>query len=251
MASNSFVLLIVLTFIIGFSIYLSLPIIFARKLSSRSTIGLTAFAAGILIFLLMDIFGDVMSTIYPADSYVANPGLSALFAVCAGGAFTLLYFLQNRRKSQEETSPMSISVIVAVAIGFQNLTEGMVFGATWAVGLSGLLAVIFVGFVLQNFTEGFPIVSPFLGGAKPKVSVVSALFLIGALPTVTGSLVGFFYSSTYLNIAADALAIGSILYIIMPMLQTIFRNMKDRGTRDMAYLGVIGGFLIGFLVNII
>ncbi len=240
-----------LTLFIGFSIYLSLPIIFFRKLSHRSIIGLTAGAAGILIFLLADIFSDVAATIYPPDSYVAAPVLSMLFVVFAGGSFLFLYLLENRRAPEVRSSPMSVSIMVAVAIGFQNLTEGLVFGSTWARGITGLVAVIFVGFVLQNFTEGFPIVSPFLGGNRPKLSVVSSLFFIGAFPTIVGSLLGFYYSSAYVNILFDALAIGSILYIMMPMLQAIFKNLKDRASRDMAYLGIVGGFLIGFLVNII
>lgn len=251
MMLGSFSELFLLTLLIGFSIFLSLPLIFSRKLGPRSIIGLTAGAAGILIFLLADIFSDVASSIYPPGSYVASPLLSGLFVLFAGGSFLALYLLENRRPSKSRSSPMSISLMVAVAIGFQNLTEGLVFGSTWALGMTGLVAVIFVGFVLQNFTEGFPIVSPFLGGARPKLSVVSSLFLIGAFPTILGSLLGYYYSSTYVNVLFDALAIGSILYIMLPMLQSIFRNMKDRGTRDMAYLGVVGGFLIGFLVNII
>lgn len=251
MIAGSFYELVLLTLIIGFSIFLSLPIIFSKRLSREAVIGLTAGAAGILIFLLADIFSDVASTIYPPDSYVASPVLSILFVLCAGGSFMILYLLENRRSSENQTSPMSISLMVSVAIGFQNLTEGLVFGATWALGITGLVAVIFVGFVLQNFTEGFPIVSPFLGGNKPKISVVSSLFLIGAFPTIVGSLLGFYYSSTYVNVIFDALAIGSILYIMMPMLQTIFRNLIDRKTKDVAYLGIVGGFLIGFLVNII
>ncbi len=246
---GSFSELFILTLFIGFSIFLSLPIIFSRNLGKKSIVGLTAGAAGILIFLLADIFSDVASTIYPQGSYVASPALSGLFALCAGGSFLSLYLLENRRSPEQRSSPMNISLMVAVAIGFQNLTEGLVFGSTWALGVSGLVAVIFVGFVLQNFTEGFPIISPFLGGTRPKMSVISSLFLIGAFPTIFGSLIGFYYSSTYLNVLFDALAIGSILYILMPMLQAVFWNMKNRATRDMAYLGIVGGFLIGFLVN--
>ena len=251
MTAGSFTELILLTLFIGFSIYLSLPIIFFRKLSHKTIIALTAGAAGILIFLLADIFSDVASTVYPPGSYVAAPALSILFVIFAGGSYLFLYMLENRRDPGTRSNPMSISIMVAVAIGFQNLTEGLVFGSTWALGISGLVAVIFVGFVLQNFTEGFPIVSPFLGGNRPKLSVVSSLFFIGAFPTILGSLLGFYFSSTYVNVLFEALAIGSILYIMMPMLQALFKNLKDRGTRDMAYLGILGGFLIGFLVNAI
>ncbi len=245
----SFTDLIILTLIIGFSIFLSFPVIYARKIGRRAVMILTAFAVGILIFLLADIFGDVASVIYPAGSYVANGIYAALFVVCAGGSFLFLNFVQRGSKSMENAKAMDVSLIVAIAIGFQNLTEGLVFGATWAVGLSGLLTVIFVGFVLQNFTEGFPIISPFLGGARPKPFVISMLFLIGALPTIVGSLLGYFYSNQYLNVAFDSLAIGSILYVILPMLQTVFKNSGRE--LSIVYSGLAAGFLAGFLVNII
>ena len=77
-------------------------------------------------------------------------------------------------------------MVIAAAIGFQNLTEGLVFGAIWAVGIVGLLTVIFVGFFLQNVTEGFPITAPLLGKNERKIGVLAALFLVGGLPTVLG-----------------------------------------------------------------
>ncbi len=199
-------------------------------------------AIGILIFLLADIFGDVTSIIYPADSYVANVGLSMVFMLSMGASFLFLYGLQNRKGRDDNFNPMNVSLIVAIAIGFQNLTEGLVFGATWAIGLSGLAVVIFVGFVLQNFTEGFPIISPFLGTSRPKTFAISLLFLIGAIPTIAGSTIGYFYSSPYLNVAFDAMAIGSILYVLLPMLKSVF---SSSGTGKGIYLGLMGGFLVG------
>lgn len=240
--------LIILTIIIGFSIFISFPIVYAKKLNRKALTLLTALAIGILFFLLADIFGDVAATIYPAGSYVANATLSALFIVSMSASFLFLYGLQNRRKSDGTFNPMHVSIIVAIAIGFQNLTEGLVFGATWAIGLSSLAVVIFVGFVLQNFTEGFPIVSPFLGSSKPRGFVLSLLFLVGAVPTIFGSLLGYFYSNIYLNVVFDALAIGSILYVLLPMLKSVFSTI---GANSEIYLGLLGGFLVGFLVNII
>ena len=240
--------LIILTVIIGFSIFISFPVVYAKKLNRKALTLLTALAIGILFFLLADIFGDVAATIYPAGSYVANAGLSAIFIISMSASFLFLYGLQNRRKSDESLEPIHVSVIVAVAIGFQNLTEGLVFGAAWALGLSSLAIVIFVGFVLQNFTEGFPIVSPFLHTSRPKGFVLSLLFLVGAAPTILGSILGYFYSNTYLNVAFDALAIGSILYVLMPMLKSVFSSI---GVNTEVYMGLLGGFLVGFLVNII
>lgn len=248
---SSFAELILFAFVIGFSIFLSFPVIYSRKLGPYTTIALSSIAVGILFFLLADIFSDVASIIYPAGSYVASTGLSAIFLLAVAGSFLFLYLLQVRHTSASRLSPMQVSIVVAIAVGFQNLTEGLVFGAAWAAGLTGLLSVIFIGFILQNFTEGFPIVSPFLGNDRPRGYVISLLFLVGAVPTISGSVMGYFYSDVYLNVTFDSLAIGSIIFVIIPMLRMIFKNLGETRGSGIVYSGLIGGFLVGFLVNII
>lgn len=252
LTAGSFSELIVLSIVIGFSIYLSLPVIFARRLKPGTMVLLTGIAVGILVFLIADIFSDVAGIIYPVGSYLADPTLTAIFFFSAGGSFLLLYILESRSKPLDGTNPMRMAMIVAVAIGFQNLTEGMVFGSAWNVGLTGLLFVILFGFIFQNFTEGFPIVSPFFGSEKrPGLYFLSLLFFVGAFPTIIGSLAGYFFTSIYLNVVFDALAIGTIFYIIIPMLLNLFKQADTQRQRSLVYAGLIGGFLIGFLVNAI
>jgi len=119
----------------------------------------------------------------------------------------------------------------------------------------GLSTVVFVGFFLQNVTEGFPITSPFLARSDFRLSAVAAIFLLGGLPTVLGSVGGFFYSSTTVDLIFDALAIGSILYAILPMLRIAMRPATPPETtyvrQRLLYAGVAVGFLVGFLVNAI
>ena len=146
-----------------------------------------------------------------------------------------------------------MALIIALAIGFQNLTEGLVFGAAWAAGTVGLIGVIFVGFFLQNVTEGFPITSPFFGKAERRVGLLALFFLVGGLPTIAGGLVGYYWASTYLDILFDGLAIGAILYVILPMLRIAFRPADPPDAtylkQRLTYIGILAGFLIGFAVN--
>ncbi|MCL5800187.1 MAG: hypothetical protein M1341_02575 [Candidatus Thermoplasmatota archaeon] len=252
MTAGSFPELILLSTIMGFSIFLSLPVIFARNIGSKTITTLTAIAVGILVFLLADVFSDVTGNLYPGGSYVANPAVAFIFLAGAGGSFAVLLLLQGRKTDHDgAVKPMHISVIVAIAIGFQNLTEGLVFGANWNTGLYGFVLVIFVGFILQNFTEGFPIVSPFLGGKAPRIDLLILLFLIGALPTIAGALSGYYLDIPYLNVAFDSLAIGSIFYIILPMLNMVFSQSRNQVQGKTIYTGLITGFLLGFLVNVI
>ncbi|EQD66929.1 metal cation transporter [mine drainage metagenome] len=252
MFHGSYFEMILLLLIMGFSIYLSFPIIFNRSLTAKSSVLLVSFAAGILVFLMGDIFSDVSSEIYPSGSYIANGWLSLTFFSSVAGIFAFLYFVENRRKSAGKSGtyvPGKVSFIVAIGMGLQNLTEGLVFGADYAVGLTGVFLVILVGFTLQNFTEGFPIVSPYLGRERPKVGLLAGFYFIGGFPTIIGGVIGYSYSSAIFEVLFDGLAIGAVLYVIIPMLRTLFKQAEAGSVQYLLYLGVVLGFLAGFAVN--
>ncbi len=163
--------------------------------------------------------------------------------------FLVLFFAESR--SKKGLSPSQLASIIAVGMAFQNLTEGLVFGSlTIAFGLSRAALVILVGFILQNITEGFPIALPFLGKPQGKVGLITVLFLIGGLPAVFGGAIGFYYSSASFNLVFYGLALGAILYAVLPMLKAIFR-CPSLGSQRLGYLGVFLGFLLGFIVNLV
>ncbi|MGP8071824.1 MAG: hypothetical protein ACLPZM_01675 [Thermoplasmata archaeon] len=250
----NFLGLVVLSAVMGFSIYLSLPIVLAKSVRSRTVILLNAIAIGILIFLLGDVFSDAATIIYtnPLSPYLASWTYAAAFAIALTLCFLVL-FLSEHRSEGSALSPRALALVVAAAIGFQNLTEGLVFGATWAAGVIGLWAVIFLGFFLQNVTEGFPIAAPLIGKNERRVDVLAALFFVGGIPTVIGGVLGYFYNDNLLDVTFDALAIGAILYVILPMLRSAFRPGETPAAtylkQRLTYIGVLAGFLIGFLVN--
>jgi ZIP family zinc transporter len=251
---SNFPELVILSAVMGLSIYLSLPIVLAKSLASRTITVLNAVAIGILVFLLADVFSDAAPIIYsnPASAYLAVPEYASAFVIALVACFLILYFSEHRAKGSS-LSPRGLALVIAAAIGFQNLTEGLVFGATWAAGVIGLLTVIFVGFFLQNVTEGFPITAPLLGKDERKIGVLAVLFLVGGLPTVLGGVLGYFYNSPLLDVTFDALAIGAILYCILPMLRVAFRPAEtpeaSYAKQQLVYIGVLAGFVLGFLVN--
>ena len=243
-----------LALVMGFSIYLSFPIILRRNMTARSTVFLVSFAVGILVFLLGDIFSDVVSSVYASGSYIGDPWLSVIFITSVGGLFGILYLVENLRKDPDSNDPFvptRVALIVAIGMGLQNLTEGLVFGSAYDVGLTGLLLVILIGFMLQNFTEGFPIISPFFGREKPKASLLAGLYFIGGFPTIAGSLIGYYYVNSYFSVLFDGLAIGAIVYIIIPMLRNLFKQADQAKVQRLVYAGLIIGFLAGFAVNVI
>jgi len=253
-----FPLFLALTAAMGLSIFLSLPLVYSRRAQGRWAVGLNAAAIGILVFLLADVFSDVSPILYP-HGYVADAGYSVAFGVAFGAAFVALYAIDNlpsRPAGELEGGPRTTALIIALGIGLQNLTEGLVFGVTWTTGAIGVLAVVFVGFFLQNVTEGFPIASPFLGTtARRGVPMMMGLFLIGGLPTIVGGLIGYHWSNDLFLVVFDALAIGAIAYVILPMLRVAFRPLETRELsvrrNQIVYLGVMIGFALGFAVNAI
>lgn len=250
---SSFLGTVLFSLIMGLSIFLSLPIVLRKKTSERMTRLLNAVAIGILLFLICDIFSDVAPNLYAKGSlygYGADPTLSIAFAVALFIGFFMLYLFENR--SKKGLSPVNVSLMIAVGMGLQNLTEGLVFGSlAGSIGLfSGIALVVLIGFILQNMTEGFPIAAPFLSHNEKKIGTMALLFLVGGLPTVIGGIAGFYYSSTTFNVFFDGLAVGAILYVLLPMTKHQLKDM-DPIKQKLVYSGIFLGFLIGFLVNLI
>jgi ZIP family zinc transporter len=263
---SDFPLFMALTAVMGLSIFLSLPIVYSRRAQGRWSVALNAAAIGILVFLLADVFSDVSTILYPSG-YVANRTYSVLFVAAFVGAFLALYVADNlprapprgvstdtERTSGAEFSPRRTAAMIALGIGFQNLTEGLVFGVNWSAGTVGILAVVFVGFFLQNVTEGFPIASPFLGVPERRAfPLMAGLFFLGGLPTLIGGTIGYFWSSNLFLLFFDGLAIGAITYAILPMLRVAFRPLATRELsvrrNQLVYLGIMVGFVAGFVVN--
>jgi ZIP family zinc transporter len=242
--------------VMGFSIYLSLPLVLHPRAQGRFGVLLSALALGILIFLLADIFGDVAGLIAaPGALYLTVPEYDAAFLVPVVLVFLALMAFENPgARGKQEPTPAVTALIIALAMGFQNLTEGLVFGSAWSAGEVGLVGVIFTGFVLQNITEGFPIAVPFLGSTeRPPLDRLLVLFFVGGAPTIAGALVGYVFNNTLLDLIFDGAAIGAILYVILPMMKAAFRSTAKPTTGiariQVVYLGILAGFVLGFLVN--
>ena len=240
--------------IMGLSIYLPLPVVLNKRTNQSATKLLIAIAIGILVFLLGDVFVDAAQSLYNSSLY--GYGSSPIYDVIFGLSMTigfLILFLAGRRVKMSLT-PTQLTMLVAVGIGFQNLTEGLVFGSiSVAMGLTGAAMVVLVGFIFQNLTEGFPIASPFLGTTgdqKNALLIIVGALLIGGLPTIAGGVVGYYYNSTIFDLIFDGLAIGTMLYVILPMLRHLLRE-PDAAKLSIPYLGIFLGFILGFIVNLL
>lgn len=242
---------LLLSAVMGLSIYLSLPIILSKSVGKTKTKFLNAIAIGILIFLIGDVFLDAAGTLYNGSlyGYGSSPLYDLVFTISMAAGFLILFFAAHRRKIS--LTPTQLAFLIALGIAFQNLTEGLLFGSLGVtIGLTGAALVVLVGFIFQNFTEGFPIASPFLGSTEGKTSVMAGALLIGGIPTILGGAVGFYYNATFFDQIFYGLAIGTMLYVILPMLRNLLMESDATKVR-VAYAGVFLGFVLGFMVNLL
>ncbi len=248
----------------GLTIYLGMPFAQAAGLTIRTRAVLSAFAAGVLVFIFYDVVSQANSLV---DGQL-DSGASAFFgyaSVLIGGTIVgmasligfEIWFTQRARLRAEiqEPSverflldPKTLATLVAVGIGLHNFSEGLAIGTSYAAGALGLGAVLVIGFAIHNSTEGFGILGPsMMAGTRFSVARLLGLGLVGGGPTVLGTIVGSQFNAPILSILFYGLAAGAILYVVMQMT----RPMLGPETRNVALLGIMAGFVLGYVTDLV
>ena len=266
--------ILVLGAIAGFTIFLGLPLGRLRNTDPRLRAGLSALAAGILLFLLWDVLAHGVEPVEQAleQSVEGNGGWGEFIgfaALLAGGVvagmMSLVYYerwLSRRRPSNligpgaaavEEyasrswfaslTAGRRLALLIATGIGLHNFGEGLAIGQAGAAGELSLALALIIGFGLHNATEGFGIVGPMSGEAeRPSWGFLALLGLIGGAPTFVGTVVGQAWVSEALSVAFFAVAAGSILYVV----QELFNVNRKSGYPILVAWMVLLGLALGF-----
>ena len=268
--------ILVLGAIAGLTIFVGLPVARLRNPALRLKAFLSSAATGILIFLLWDVLthasAPVESSLTAAaqhgDSWLHFVGLAALFAVCFSfGLLSLVYYdgWMGQRRAKSMLGPGAASVaefgpanvvgltparqlalFIAIGIGLHNFAEGLAIGQSAAGGQITLAVTLIVGFGLHNATEGFGVVAPMSGEATlPSWSFLGLLGLIGGGPTFLGTLVGQAWVSDAVSIAFLTLAAGSILYVVIELLNV----NRGFGLKRLVTWGLVVGLLAGFATD--
>ncbi len=237
---------------------------------------LNAIAVGILVFLVWDVFTHAWEPIDTALGNLTNHrgglwpvvGYSALFLAGTGvGLISLAYCeraLANRRGpiptansgvAQQRlagvarlSSPQRLSLMIAVGIGLHNFGEGLAIGASAGRNEISLATVLVIGFALHNATEGFGIVAPLTGDeTRPTWGFLLTMGAIGGAPTFAGTIVGKQFTSDALSVVFLTLAAGSILYVVIQLLEIA----HGAGRRQHLVWGVFTGLAVGFITDMI
>jgi ZIP family zinc transporter len=256
--------------IAGCTIFIGLPVARLRNVSPSLRSMLAAVATGILIFLLWDVLSAAVEPVEGALT-AGHDGrffwLTALLTVGFGvGLLSLVYYdawMKARRRKAFLLGPGAASpaeleqeyhfaglspakwlaVFIAAGIGLHNFSEGLAIGQSAASNELSLAIVLVIGFALHNATEGFGICAPLSGDAEmPSWGFLGLMGLIGGGPTFVGTAVGQAWVSEALSVVFLALAAGSILYVVIELLNVL----RGAGSKAMVTWGILLGLVLGF-----
>jgi zinc transporter, ZIP family len=245
----------------GFTIFLGLPVALLG-VGDRTRGFLSAFAVGILLFLIVDVFSHAWDLTTTAATAAfegagsvadASTDVALMFGGITLGLLGLVvYERRYMGKTQDGVEPTKMSTMTAIGIGAHNLSEGLAIGQAFLGGLiglnTGLAYVLVVGFAAHNATEGFGIMAPLTGlSQKPKVSFLVKVLFIGGVPTLIGTLVGSVTFSPAAYIFFLALAGGALVYVTMLM----FNTGRKRYSSGLMMGGIFLGLCLGFLTDLI
>jgi ZIP family zinc transporter len=260
--------------IAGLTIFIGLPVGRMQNVSAATKAFLAATATGVLIFLFWDVLSQAVGPVETALKQGRDGRFAWLaFLLTAGfftGLLTLVYYdlWMKRRRRRAFLGPGAASaaefehdhhftgmsparwlaIFIATGIGLHNFSEGLAIGQSAAADRISLAIVLIIGFGLHNATEGLGICAPLAGDKqRPSWGFLGVLGLIGGAPTFFGTLVGQFWVSEAVSIVFFALAAGSILYVVMELLNV----GRVLASKTLVTWGVLLGLFLGFATNFI
>ena len=257
----------------GLTIFIGLPMGRVQSVSQSFKAFLSATATGILLFLFWDVLLEVIEPVEEALNGRDWSRFSWLAALAFGGfalgLLRLVYYdtwmkVRRRRSligpgaasaTELERSHFTgltparwLALFIATGIGLHNFSEGLAIGQSAAQNKLSLAYVLVIGFGLHNATEGFGIVAPLSGDAeKPSWRFLALMGVIGGAPTFFGTLVGQAWTSTAVSVVFLALAAGSILYVVMELLNVC----RLFSSKTVTAWGLILGLTLGFATDFV
>ncbi len=261
--------------IAGLTIFLGLPMGRVSNTSRAVSAALTAFATGILVFLLWDVLSHGVEPVEAAVNVHHWGRVAEIGPLLAGGliagVMSLVYYdrwMTNKRATplvgpgaaavdefdhrtwfERLTPGRRLALLIATGIGLHNFGEGLAIGQAAASNEVSLALVLIIGFALHNATEGFGIVGPMSGEAeRPSWGFLGLMGLIGGGPTFVGTVIGQAWVSEALQVTFFAVAAGSILYVVLQLAEVCRRYAMPVVVAWWILAGIVLGFATDFVL---
>ena len=280
--------LLLLGSIAGFTIFLGLPLARLQNVNPKKKGFLNAIAIGILIFLIIDVFGhawdsvgDVAQDTFSGKVSVGTgvPTILALFGGLAIGLLGLVFYESrymkrkrtqqsaqelgpggdsiseqvaevntNKRQLLQEVNAYRLAMMIAIGIGAHNFSEGLAIGQSYASGAIGLAIILIIGFGAHNATEGFGIAGPLTGLVK-KPSI--RFLILAGLIGGGPTFVGTVLGSLWTSTITSVffLSIAGGALIYVSLL--MYNSGRKQTTNEILMLGIFVGLCAGFITDLI
>jgi hypothetical protein len=212
-----------------------------RQVSRRGLDFVLALTIGLLAFLLIDTLEEGLEAASRAAA-----GLQAGLAVWLAAGVTFLALMWIGRRGGRRPEGQALAFYIALGIGLHNLGEGLVIGASFAIGETALASFLIVGFMLHNVTEGVGISAP-LVGERPGWRLFASLAAVAGLPAVAGTWVGAFAFAPHWAVLCFGIGAGAILQVIVEVGAFIGRRSAAAGDGWLTGSG-LAGFAAGLAV---
>lgn len=221
---------------------------FMRRLGRSGFHFVLALTIGLLVFLVIDMFGAANEVALTAPSSLDAPVLVpalALLTLAFLTTVTIALRARDRRRAATE-STVTTAYQIALGIGLHNLGEGLAIGAAFALGEAALGVFLIAGFTLHNVTEGIGIAAPMVRD-RPALWHFFALAAVAGGPAILGTWIGAFTYSPFWTAIFLAIGVGAILQVIYEVGRLIVRGQTNRGEPALTW-PILGGVSAGIAV---
>jgi zinc transporter ZupT len=249
-----------------------------RRLGRRWLGFLLALTIGLLVFLLIDTFFEVLEVGAELPGVFQGIPLALFAALLTWLAITAIGSRQKARKPGDPAVPddravkaqrsgLYLAGLIALSIGLHNFGEGLAVGAAFALGEAALGSFLVIGFILHNITEGIGIAAPLVPSRKtaeeaagaavadsagenkagPGLKAFAGLALLAGFPAVLGAWIGGFAFSPLLGTVFLGIGMGAIWQVIVEVTALLRRYAERDGTPFISFLN-LAGFLLGLAI---
>lgn len=233
--------------------FLWLP--FVKTLNERWYHFLLSLTVGLLLFIGFD-------ALLEAFELAENvPGIfQGMMIILIGFVSTFLVLIaisnNERKKAQVKkiTSLLTLSYLIALAIGIHNFGEGLAIGSAYSIGELSLGALLVVGFMIHNVTEGIAIVGPLASEVKELKHIIRHMILLGLIaggPTILGTLIGGFSYSPIIAVLFLSIGAAAALQVVIEVTNHMKKEHIDSLFTITNSIGVIVGLLIMYVTGLI
>lgn len=228
---------------------------FLRQLGEKGYGFLLSVTVGLLVFLGIDALHDALESGGELPEPFQGVALILIgVSISLLGLYALSRWMSQRRAAGGERA-LVLAYLVAFSIGVHNLGEGLAIGSAYALGEIATGALLIIGFMIHNLTEGIAVVAPVVrekmgkreGGASWWH--LAGLGTLAGAPTILGSGLGAFAPSPVLAVLFLSIGAGAVFQVVIEIVLQMRRG-AERADSPGTLLSPanLAGFLAGLAV---